>query len=254
MNFPRWRTFALVSALLFPLLLAAQTPAKADDSATQFAKLLKPVLIDAMPETLFKNEDNWGHTVMVPVGVKWMGLRAKVMKSPREHGEWKKLIISAQELKRSMDLKIYNVKTIDAEKNSFKVLLTFQMGVYYDQQNWESGVRLWSGSVRARAQVKFELDCESTIRIEVDKNYLPDFLLRLRVTNAKVSYDKLVVEHLNGVGGTAAKLLGDGLHEGMKKLRPSIERDLLDKASKAIVKTADTREIRIGFSGLLKSK
>ena len=33
-----------------------------------------------------------------------------------------------------------------------------------------------------------------------------------------------------------------------------IERDLLDKASNAVVKSADTREIRIGFSSLLKKK
>ncbi len=40
----------------------------------------------------------------------------------------------------------------------------------------------------------------------------------------------------------------------MKQWKPSIERDLLDKASNAVVKTADTREIRIGFSSLLKKK
>jgi hypothetical protein len=40
----------------------------------------------------------------------------------------------------------------------------------------------------------------------------------------------------------------------MKQWKPSIERDLLDKASAAIVKSADTREIRVGFGGLLASK
>ena len=207
-----------------------------------------------MPEKLYEKSDNWGHTVMVPVGVKWQGLRPRVMESPREHGEWRKLAISAQELKRTLDVKIYDVKTIDAEKQTFKVFLTFQMGVSYDQQNWESGVRLWSGSVRTRAQVKFHLDCESTLKVEVDKNYLPDFILRLRVTGAKVNYDNFVTEHINGIGGSTARLTGDAVHEIMKQWKPSIERDLLDKASKAIVKTADTREIRFGFSSLLKKK
>jgi hypothetical protein len=249
---PIRRSIAIL--LLSSGTLAAQTPAKGEDTAAQLALALKPILAGAIPEKLYEKTDNWGHTVMVPVGLKWRGLRARVTQSPREHGEWKKLIISAQELRRTLDLKIYDVKTIDAEKQTFKVFLTFQMGVYYDQQNWESGVRLWSGSVRARAQVKLDMECESIIRVEIDKNLLPDFILRLRVTNAKVSYDNFVVEHLNGVGGTAAKVLGDAVHDCMKQWKPSIERDLLDKASNAVVKTADTREIRIGFSSLLKKK
>jgi hypothetical protein len=254
MTSPWFKLIAVTPLLLGSVTLFAQAPVPPEDTAAQLARSLKPILIGAMPQTLYENNDNWGHTVMVPVGLKWRKLRPRISESPREHGEWKKLIISTQELPHTMDLKIYDVKTIDADKQSFKVFLTFQMGVYYDQQNWESGVRLWSGSVRARAQVRFDLDCESTVKVELDKNYLPDFILRLRVTNAKVGYDKFVVEHLNGVGGTAAKVLGDAVHDSMKRLRPSIERDLLDKASKAIVKTADTKEIRVGFGGLLKTK
>ena len=251
---PVRRSIAIVVLLFCSGTLVAQSPAKGEDTAAQLALALKPILAANIPETLYEKTDNWGHTVMVPVGLKWRGLRARVTQSPREHGEWKKLEISAQELKRTLDLKIYDVKAIDAEKQSFKVFLAFQMGVYYDQQNWESGVRLWSGSLRARAQVKLEMECESLLKVELDKNFLPDFILRLRVTNAKVSYDKFVVEHINGVGGTAAKVLGDAVHDCMKQWKPSIERDLLDKASNAVVKTADTREIRIGFSSLLKKK
>ena len=29
-----------------------------------------------------------------------------------------------------------------------------------------------------RAQVKLEMDCENTIRVELDKNYLPEFIVR----------------------------------------------------------------------------
>jgi hypothetical protein len=247
--------FVFVSILLAcPLALFAQTPAKKDDTLDALAKALKPILVDALPATLYEKTDNWDHQVMVPVGIKWRGIRPRVTKSLRNHGEWKKLVISTQELPRTLDLKIYDAKSIDSQTQTFKVFLTFQMGVYYDQQNWESGLRLWSGSVRARAQVKLDMDCESTVRVEFDKNNLPDFILRLRVTGAKVHYDKMVVEHINGIGGDAAKLVGEAVHRCMNQWRPSIERDVLAKASAAIVKAADTREIRIGLGGLLKSK
>ena len=247
--------FAFLSILLVcPLALFAQAPAQKDEPLDQLAKALKPILIEALPATLYEKTDNWDHQVLVPVGVKWRGIRPQVTKSPRNHGEWKKLIISTQELPRTLDLKIYDVKTIDAEKQTFKVFLTLQMGIYYDQQNWESGALLWSGSVRARAQIKLDMDCENTLRVEFDKNGLPDFMLRMRVTGAKLHYDKLVVEHINGIGGDAAKLIGDAAHRCMNQWRPSIERDLLAKANAAIVKAADTREIRVGFGGLIKPK
>ena len=244
----------LALLLLCPPALFAQTPATKDEPLDQLAKALKPFLIDALPATLYEKADNWDHQVMVPVGVKWRGIRPQVTKSLRNHGEWKKLIISTQELPRTLDLKIYDFKTIDADKQTFKVFLTFQMGVYYDQQNWESGARLWSGSVRARAQIKLDMDCENTLRVELDKNGLPDFILRMRVTDAKLHYDKLVIEHINGLGGDAAKLVGAAAHRCMKQWRPSIERDLLAKANAAIVKVADTRELRVGFGGLIKTK
>ncbi|MBI3823308.1 MAG: hypothetical protein HY289_11615 [Planctomycetes bacterium] len=248
----------IVAILLLVLLatpaLPAQPAAKKDEPFDQLAKALKPILVGAMPATLHEKIDNWDHQVQVPVGVKWRGVKPQVMRSPRNHGEWRKLIISSQDLPRTLDLKIYDVKNIDAERQTFKVHLTFQMGVYYDQQNWESGARLWSGSVRARAQVKLDMECENTLKVELDKNNLPDFILRLRVTSAKIDYDKLVFEHVNVVGGDAAKLIGAATHRTMKQWRPSIERDLLAKANASIVKAADTKEIRLGFGGLLKSK
>ena len=237
-----------------PALLSAQSTAKTDDTYEHLAKILKPILIQAMPATLYEKVDNWDHQVMVPVGLRWSGIRPRVTQSPRNHGEWKKLKITARDPQHTLDLKIQDLKSNEADKQTFKVLLSLEMGVEYEQQNWESGVRLWSGSVRARTRMKFDLDCENTVRLDLDKNGLPEFVIRLRVTNANVHYDNLVVEHINGIGGDGAKLIGEAAHRIMKQWRPSIERDLLAKANAAIVKSADTRDIRLGFGKLLKSK
>lgn len=241
-------------AALCLLAPAVSAQPKASEPGEPLAKALKPFLIKAMPAKLYEKVENWDHQVMVPVGLKWRGIKPKISKSLRNDGEWRKTIISTRNLDKTLQLRIYDVKNVNAEKQTFKVHLEFQMEVYYDQQNWESGLRLWSGSVRARTQLKLDMDCENTLRVEFDKNNLPDFILRLRVTDAKVAYDDLVVEHINGIGGDAAKLIGKSFHKNLNRLRPGIERDLLDKASKAIVKTADTREIRVGFGGLMKAK
>jgi len=244
-----WLLCLAATLLASALALDAQAPADGDG----LAKALKPVLIHALPAVLYEKKDNWGHQANVPA-LKWDRLKPKVQETKRNHGLWKSLVITAQDLPRTLDLKISDIKNVDAEKQTFKVFFTFQMGVRYDHQTWQNGARLWSGSVQARAQVKADLECENILRVEIDKNGLPDFILRLRVTKANVRYDNFVVEHINGVGGSAAKLIGNAVRDCLHQWKPSIERDLLAKASAAIVKTADTREIRLGFGSLLKSK
>ncbi|MBM3992556.1 MAG: hypothetical protein FJ303_00120 [Planctomycetes bacterium] len=246
------RIITIVMLLLGSSMLCAQS---SDEPYDRLAKAFKPILISALPATLYEKSDNWGHQVMVPVGLKWRGLRASVQRSPRNHGEWRRLNVTTLDLPRTLDIRIFDVKTVKPELQTFKVFLTFRMGVEYEQQNWESGVRLWSGSARARAQIKLDMDCENILRVHLDKKTnLPDFVLRLRVTSARLHYDDVVFEHINGVGGEAAKILGKMAHYTVRQWKPSIERDLLAKANDAIVKAADTREIRLGFSGLVKNK
>src|SRR4051812_19915229 len=111
-----FRLLPLFAFLLMPALAHAQAA-----DADTIAKALKPILIQAMPATLSERTENWDHQAMVPTGVKWQGLKPRITESPRNHGTWKKMIITAQDLPRTLDLRISDVKTIDKEKQSFKV-------------------------------------------------------------------------------------------------------------------------------------
>ena len=101
---------------------------------------------------------------------------------------------------------------------------------------------------------KLTLNCELTARLDDKGELLPDAVLRLRVLKADLQYDNLVVEHAAGFGGAAAKLMGEAGHRIVNEFKPNLERDLLAKADAAIVKAADTKEIRLKLSDLLKSK
>jgi len=177
-------------------------------------------------------------------------LRQEVKLAPKNDGKWSRLRLTTQELPRTLTINITDFRAVDDEKQSFKVYLALQVGAEYEQQNWDLGVRMWSGSVRARLQLKLALDCENIIRVEQRKGRFPDIVFRLRVAKADVSYDRLVVEHINGVGGSAARLTGEALRSALKQWKPSLEHDLLARANAAIVKAADTREVRIGLAGL----
>ena len=78
--------------------------------------------------------------------------------------------------------------------------------------------------------------------------------MRMRVSDAKLNYFDFKVEHTAGVGGDTAKILGDAIHETVKTLKPSLEKNLRAKANAAIVKASDTKEVRLGVSKLFDSK
>jgi hypothetical protein len=233
---------------------SAQTPPP-DDSLETLAAALKPMLAGAVPAVLYEQKTNWGHQEMAPNGVRWHGLKPEVKHTLMNDGKWTSVRVTSQDLPRTLQINITDVHSIDAETQAFKVYLAFQVGAEYEQQNWNLGVRTWSGSVRARMNLHVALDCENVIRIESNKkSFIPDLVFRVRVTKADVTYDHLVVEHINGVGGSAARLTGEAIRSALKRWKPSIERDLLARADAAIVKAADTKEVRLGLGSLVKKK
>jgi hypothetical protein len=74
-------------------------------------------------------------------------------------------------------------------------------------------------------------------------------IFRLRVTQADINYDHFVTEHIAGLGGDAARVLGDTLQ---KTLQHWLEKKVLPKANTAVVKAADTKEMRLSLASILK--
>jgi hypothetical protein len=229
------------------LLLGVQPP---DDSLESLAAGLKPLLARALPAVLYEKNTNWGHQEPAPNGIRWHGIHPEVVLTPKNDGHWRKLRIATQDLEHTLVLNVSDFKAVDAERQAFKVFLGMRVGVAYEHQHWDKGLRLWSGSIRARLQLKVALDCESLLRAQKSKGLLPDLIFRLRVTHADVGYDNLVVEHINGIGGSAARLIGETLRSTLKLCKPSLEQDLLDRADAAIIKAADTREVRLSLGRL----
>lgn len=150
-------------------------------------------------------------------------------------------------------MNVQNVRQVEPGRSTFDVILVLPAEVEYEQQNWERGVKLYSGSVRSRLRVSLTLTCELTTKIEPSKQLLPDMILRLRVLHATTAYDQLVIEHLPGIGGQAAKILGNAIVENMKKWHPSVEYNLLERLNAAIVKAGDSKDIRVGLAGLQRA-
>lgn len=233
------------------VLLALLVPSQATTQPTldQFSASLKAFILQNMPKQLYEKSQNWDHQEISP---KLKGLR--VVHVPRNDGTWRKIHVTPSEPNKTLEVRVYDLKNLGQDRVAFKMFIALDARMEMEKQIWESGHRLYSGSLRARARIKLDLDVQNRIKVIYKGGLLPDVLFRLKVTGAKVSYDHLVVEHIGGVGGTAARLTGEALRSTLKQWKPSIERDLLKKASAAILKAGDTREIRLGLSALTTSK
>jgi hypothetical protein len=103
-------------------------------------------------------------------------------------------------------------------------------------------------------RVKVLLTCEMTTRLEYGKSFIPDVIFRLRVPKANLGYDDFRVEHAYGVGGDLAKKWGETAENWLHDRHPELEQELLAKANAAIVKAADTKEVRLGLGNAFGSK
>jgi hypothetical protein len=214
---------------------------------------LRAFLLKALPDPLYEDDKHWN--LQKPVREsKWRGqgihVYREIREVPKNDGHWWKVRVTAPNPADTLILDLRDVQQPEPGRLTFTTFVALDAHVDYERQNWRHGCRLYAGSVRARLRLKLTLHCEATGRLEAT-GFLPEAVVRLRVLGSDAGYDNFVVEHVPGMGGEMAKILGDAFHAGMKQWHPSLERNLLARANEAIVEAGDTKEVRVGLAALL---
>jgi hypothetical protein len=237
----------------------AGPPASPDaPTADELVSIMRTLLLNALPSPLMAKDFNWGHQKLVANGITWKG--DGILKKPEKQeklkndGTWRRVRVEAFDPEKAMTLVVNNVGQPDKGKVTFDMAVALPAKVRFEQQVWRDGVRLYSGETRARFRPILLLRCESVSRVQKSGSFIPDVVFRMRVVDAKLSYDDFKVEHTAGVGGELANVLGDALFDTLKLVRPGLEKDMLDKAGKAIIKAGDTKEVKLGLGRLLDGK
>jgi hypothetical protein len=233
-------------------------PALGDGSVDSLSGNLRNLLLQILPSPLYVDNSHWGQQKEVQDGVQWKGKGLEVHPEPRtklkNHGIWWKVCVTSPSLADSFAFNLHDVQTPEPGRMLFTVVSAFDVNVDYTREKWDEGLRLYSASVRGRMRVTMNLQCEATSRMEKKSGLLPDLVFRLRVMKADCNFEDFVVEHVGGVGGAMAKLMGDTARRALKLWHPSFEQHLKEKAEKAIVKAADMKEVRLSLSKLLDGK
>ncbi len=228
------------------------------DSAVSLSAGLRKLLLTFLPNPLFQDKKHWDRQKAVEE-IKWRGQGIKVHPEKvvvlENDGLWWRVQVNARHPADTLVLELREVQCPEPGKMTFLALVALDLDVDYERQRWDEGRRVFGASLRGRMRVKLKLWCEATTRTEQGpKQLFPDTIFRLHVVRAECRYENLVIEHIAGVGGEAARLFGESAIACIHRCKPSLERRLLDKADAAIVKAGDTKEIRIGLSRLLGGK
>jgi hypothetical protein len=251
----RQAVFVLVAAVVVPCMGRAAPPpkkGKLDPTAAlgaltggqttdALAGNLRAFLLAHFPEPLFEDDRHWNQRKKGPLG--------KV----HNDGRWWKVRLEGRSVRDTLVVDLRDVRQVGDGRTTFTLYVSFDAGLLLERQNWRMGVRLLSGHTQARFRVRLTLFCEATAKFVKAESWLPDAVFRLRVLNSDLRYDNLVVEHTAGLGGEPARVLGDFVVDGLRQWKPSLERNLVTRANVAIIKAADTKEVRVSVMSLFSN-
>lgn len=230
-------------AAFLGLMLAAEARG---NELTKVSELLRPLIVQHLPNPLHVKQKEWGRTSSTFSRMSWS--KFKVIKVPKNDGNWRKWTVTARDPAQHFALVLTEIPGNAQQPGSCRASLSLPVAVELEQQLWENGIRLLSRSVRVRLRIKAEFDYTISVVLDTKPGALiPEAVIRPKVSNVQVSYDDLVVEHIAGVGGTTAKVVGKALLELVDEVKPSLEEDLLAKAEAAVVKAANKQEIRVNL-------
>lgn len=241
-----------------PLKAPADVPQPKPEEATAIAKLMRDMALKQLPTPLLKSNDGWGRQKEFAVGKVILRNPNRVPPElPRElfnDGLWRRFTVSAREPEKTLAIGFTEMVRPSPDKLNVTVTVALDIDFRMEQQMWVRGRQLYSGETRGHCKTACQLKANVTQKtVPKPGSFIPDLQLTVTTTEAKLFYDKLVIDHTAGLDGEAAQKVSELVIDLIKKLMPDLEKQLLDKGGEAIVKAAGTKEIKLELDKLMKS-
>ena len=227
------------------------------EEVAAISKLLRDMALQKMPEALVKSQHEWGKQKEFAVGRVMLRNPSKLPDAPRalmNDGLWRRFTVTARDPAETLAVSI--TELVRPEENKLLVTLNVGMDINFrmEQQLWKRGLMLYSGETRGHCKGAVELKAAVSHTTEFKPGtFLPDIVLKVTTTEAKLFYDKLVIDHTAGLDGEDAKKVGDLVIDLVKSVKPDLEKQLLEKGNAAIVKAAGTKEVKVKLDKLMSA-
>lgn len=228
------------------------------EEVAAISKLMREAAIQHIPTPLVKANDGWGKQKEFAVGRVMLRNPNRVSPElPRQmfnDGLWRRFTVSARDPEKTLAIGI--TELVKPEQDTMLVTINVALDINFrmEQQLWKRGLQLYSGETRGHCKTALQLKA-TVVHKTVPKpgSFFPDVMLKITTTDAKLFYDKVVIDHTAGLDGEDAKAVGDLVIDLIKSIKPDLEKELLEKGNAAIVKAAGTREIKLELDKLMKA-
>jgi hypothetical protein len=224
--------------------------------AEAIGKLLRDLALKHMPDPLVKANDGWGkQKEFVVGGVMLRNPKRFGPEAPRvvvNDGLWRRFAVTARKPDETLAVGVTEMTRPELNTTLLTVTVAMDVNFRMEQQLWKRGLMLYSGETRGHCKSALKLKTIVVNKSEVKPGaLLPEVTLTIKVTDAKLFYDDVVIDHTAGLDGQDAQAVGQLVIELVKAIKPDLEKQLLEKANAAILKELASKDIKVQLDKLL---
>lgn len=258
MRFQRIASWALLTALAAPLIVAVPLAADEQDEgftpSDSFQSWVTDLVREQLPEQYEKSK-NWGHTKQIFAGWKFEqdGLRLETRRRWKDvnDGTWTRYRVTPIDPEKHFAVRIEKIEPIAGNKVRVQLAAVSKVHLLGRLAQWESGVQLISLSAEADAQIQ----CQATVEIAMQLNptkFPPDVSLVPTVTAADAQIAKFELQRVSKLDGPLVKSLSDETREMLAAELAERRPKLVSSLNKQLAKKQD--KLKFSLSELLQSE
>jgi hypothetical protein len=177
-------------------------------------------------------------------------LRTKRRKKTVNHGTWKRYHLSLVHPEETLHVHIGPVRQCEDGRTAFLLSLDSQIHATAQWVEWNRGVRLWSVTAAANADVRLWVDCRLGVKMDVG-HFPPDLVLQPEVVDGDLQILSFDVERIGAFDGPLVRELGQAMQglvrEKIEEKRPQ----LIAKVNRQLAKHQE--DLRLSAKSKLQS-
>lgn len=223
-----------------------------EDAPPGTRTLLKRLLVELLPHE-FEETGKWGTTKKVWDGVhmKMDGLHLKTKRKWKEvnHGTWKKHRITLADPDQFLRAKVNNVERAGPGRMAFDLALAARLDIYGRLQEWQRGIRLFSVSADATADV--EIDAHFVVDTKLDGGSVPPgIVITPRADSADLRLVDFKLHRVSKAHGPLVDELSDGLEKTVRKELARRDEKVVQSINRQLEKNQD--DLHLSVQSLIK--
>lgn len=239
-----------------PLKAPKDVPQPTQAELASLSKTLHSLALANLPNPLVKSNDGWGKQKEFVEGRVMLRKAEKFgPEAPRvlvNDGLWRRITVTPRNPNETLGVVVSELVRFDAETAHMTVDTAMDIDFRVEHQLWKRGHQFYSGETRGHCKAGVKLKAEVVTKsTKVPGSFFPEVKLSIKATDAKLFYDKVVIDHTAGLDGLDAQKAGDFVIDLVKTVKPELEGQLLEKANAAIVKAATVKDVKVPLDKLL---